>query len=428
MTNKLPKTGPLRRELPKTGPLSSRELETVYAMAQVASWAFDVDSGLNEIINLARTVFIFDNVVLYFRQFREDLEPSFARVLGRGRSAEDDLAWGEAIAIETLRVGQMVIRHEVVGDYLKDRMQLRYFLGIPMIVRDHQVGALVFVRYGGPPFHQEQNPMAEFIAAHAAQLIEHQQLLQRLDILEDERRVERLQDDFVATITHELCTPLGFIKGYATTLLREDINWDEDVRREFLTIIDEEADRLRELIDNLLDSSRLQSGTLRMEFQPLRLDAMLKDVCMRADNFSDILTIELEIVTSPVQVDADPTRIAQVFDNLLSNAAKYAPNSVVKIKLETEDDIAHIIVSDNGPGIAPEFLKNLFTRFYRVPNPAASVRGTGLGLFICRRIIRAHRGEITVDSTQGKGTTFHVYLPLSLSTVHEPSLNAINKE
>jgi signal transduction histidine kinase len=403
----------MRQALPKTGPLNSKELEAVYTMSHVATHAVDVDAGLDEIINIARQVFIFDNVVLYFQHEQDSLEPSFARALGRGRSDEDDLAWGEATALEALKSGEIVIRHEILGDYSKDRMMLRFFLGLPMTVRERQVGVLVFVRYGGPPFTKANFPLAEFIAVHIAQLLEHQQLVKHLSSIEDELRIERLQDDFVSTITHELCTPLGFIKGYATTLLREDTNWDERTRQEFLTIIDEEADRLRELIDNLLDSSRLQSGTLRMEFQPVRLDTMLKDISMRVDAFDSKLTIKLDLRATGVIAAADPTRLAQVFDNLLSNAAKYAPDSLVTIRLETEGSLAHISVKDTGPGIAPDHLENIFMRFYRIPNQTTSVRGTGLGLFICRRILRGHNGEITVESELGEGTTFHVYLPLS---------------
>ena len=114
---------------------------------------------------------------------------------------------------------------------------------------------------------------------HVAQLFEHDQLVQRVVSLEAERRLDRLQEDFIATVSHELLTPLGFIKGYATTLLRADATWDENTRSEFLTIIDEEADRLRELIENLMNSSRLQAGTLRLTYQPVRLDTFLKEIC-----------------------------------------------------------------------------------------------------------------------------------------------------
>ena len=392
--------------------LNTQELDAIYAISRVVTRASELDASLDEIIGIARTVFIFDNVVLYVHQKADSIEPSYARAIGRGRNSESDLAWGESIAKDVLKSGKIVVRQEITGDVSKDRMNARYFLGLPLISGDNNIGAVVFVRYGGPQFTPDHTHLAEYIAGHIAQLYEHGILITRLSRLEAERQLERLQDDFVSTVSHELRTPLGFIKGYATTLLRENANWDEVDRREFLTIIDEETDRLKELIDNLLDSSRLQSGTLRMEFQPLRLDTMLKDLPIRAKSFDEHLTIDVNLEASQLQVQADPTRLAQVFDNLLSNVVKYAPGSNVNITLSSQDNQAHIAVSDNGPGIPEENLPNIFSRFYRVPNQNRAVRGSGLGLFICRRIINAHEGEITAESNFGEGTTFHIYLPL----------------
>jgi signal transduction histidine kinase len=110
-------------------------------------------------------------------------------------------------------------------------------------------------------------------------------------------------------------------------------------------------------------------------------------------------------------VDADPTRLTQVFDNLLSNAVKYAPGSPVSITLKNSNDTCNIYVEDQGPGIAPQHLEHLFDRFYRVPDSSVTTHGTGLGLFICKEIIRAHGGDITVSSEVSMGTTFTINLP-----------------
>jgi signal transduction histidine kinase len=382
-----------------------------------------VDTALDEIIRISRPVFIFDSMVLYLPRDSDVLEPTYARVVGRGQSAEADLAWGESLANEVFQKAQTLMRQERLEGWQNNRFSLRYFLGLPLSMADRVMGALVFGRFGGPPYTADQIYLAEFIAAHVAQLLGHQQLVERIASLEAERRLERLQQDFIATISHELNTPLGFIKGYATTLLRDDITWDEVTRREFLTIIDEEADRLRELIDNLLDSSRLQSGTLHMHFQPVRLDSLLRDISLRAHSRNDSLQIGLDIKQSNIRCQADPTRIAQVMENLLSNAAKYAPGSLVNITLEVLSENVHIAVVDHGPGIAPEHIDHIFKRFYRVPEQAASVRGTGLGLYICRQIIRAHGGQITVESRLGEGTTFHIYLPCGEVSNSEQSLS-----
>lgn len=400
-------------ETQNSGILRPEELEAVYSISRAVARSVDLDSALDEIIRIVRPVFIFDNMVLYVQRGEESLDPAYARAIGRGRSHEADLAWGETTANEAMQNAQVVIRVEKMDNYEQDRTRLRYSLGLPLSWgADNAMGAVVFIRFGGPSFKADQIRLAEFIAVHVAQLLGHTHLVQRVANLEAERQLNRLQEDFIATVSHELLTPLGFIKGYATTLLREDTNWDDNTRREFLTIIDDEADRLHELIENLMDSSRLQAGTLRMSFQPVRLDTFLKDMALRANSRNEDIQVQLDLQETGINIQADPTRMAQVFDNLLSNAIKYAPGARVTISLLKDKGRVHVKVTDNGPGIAPEHLKNLFDRFYRVPTISTTVRGTGLGLYICRRIVQAHGGEIAVDSVVGIGTTFHIYIPL----------------
>lgn len=401
----------MREEISDPGTLRPKELEAVYGISRAVSRAVDIETVLNEVTQLARPVFIFDNFVLYSNRDDGAIEPKYARAIGRGRAREADLAWGEATANEAYQSGQTVLRVEELAEASEDRMSARYFLGLPLKLGDQVMGALIFIRFGGPDYTPDQIHLADFIAVHVAQLLEHRQLVARIANLEAQRRLDHLQDDFIAMISHELLTPLGFIKGYATTLMREDTNWDDCSRREFLSIIDEESDRLRELIDNLLDSSRLQAGTLHMNFQPLRLDTLLKDISLRATSRDENMKIKLDIGPKGLQIQADPARLAQVFDNLLSNAAKYAPSSTVTINLDQVDSMVRIALKDNGPGIAPEHLEHLFKRFYRVPGQNTSIRGTGLGLYICRQIIQAHHGEIIAESTIGHGTTFYIYLP-----------------
>lgn len=401
----------MHMETTDTHNLRPQELEAVYAISRQVAQTVDIDRALDEIIRLTRSVFIFDNMVIYLTAGPGGLEPRYARVVGRGRSAEADLAWGETIAQSVVQSEQTLVHQESLENWEADRLSVRNFLGLPLRSSDGILGALVFGRFGGPAYTPEQIHLSEFIASHVAQLLNRQQLVARVASLEAERRLTRLQEDFIAMVSHELCTPLGFIKGYATTLLREDTHWDDATRQEFLTIIDEEADRLRELIDSLLDSSRLQSGTLHMEFQAVRLDTLLREIALRSRSRHTALDIHLDS-PSAVMVLADPTRLGQVFDNLLTNAVKYAPGSPVTISIHENNDRCHIAVKDSGPGIAPEHLEHLFKRFYRVVNQDSGTRGTGLGLFICREIVYAHFGEITVESEIGAGTTFHITLPI----------------
>jgi len=198
-----------------------------------------------------------------------------------------------------------------------------------------------------------------------------------------------------------------------TTLLREDIQWEESRRQEFLRIIDDEADRLRELIDNLLDSSRLESGTLSMTLEPTRLPPIIRDVVKRVQGAHPDMQIAVDIPEEKFPIlRLDSTRIAQVLDNFLNNARKYAPESHVEVRIRRQERNILVEVEDQGPGIAPEHLSHLFERFYRVTNDQ-SIRGTGLGLYISRKIVEAHGGEVGVESELGKGTRFYFTLPIA---------------
>jgi len=182
----------------------------------------------------------------------------------------------------------------------------------------------------------------------------------------------------------------------------------------FLTIIDEEADRLSLLIENVLESARLQSKTLPLRFQPLRLDAVLRDVVLRIPSRFKTIDINMEITPVP-SMHGDGVRIAQVFENLFTNAIKYAPGAPITIRLNQADD-DNLLVSfmDRGPGIDSDDLQLIFERFYRVRSEI-TVTGSGLGLYICRQIIQAHRGKIWAESTPGEGTTFFIELPINPS-------------
>jgi signal transduction histidine kinase len=403
-------TGPL---IPP-GPLAhGSELNAVYAIARIVAETFDTEAGLDAIFRLARTIFIFDTVALYLQNDEtSEPEPTYARALGRGRSREADLTWGEPAAREAHRSGQTVLRQEDAGPAFPGRERRRDYLGLPLLAGGRGVGGLVFGRFGGPAYPSEHIRLAEFVAWHVGQLLENRRMARRIATLEAQRELARMQDEFVSTVSHELRTPLGFIKGYTTTLLRGDAEWDPGERQEFLKIIDEEADRLRELIDNLLDSSRLESGTLSMTLEPVRLSALLKDTASRAGGLYAQMKLEVDVPDDLPLLQGDATRLAQVLDNLLSNADKYAGGSPVSVRARLEGPAIVVRVCDRGPGIPAEHQSHLFERFYRVPGAKSMVRGTGLGLYICRKIIEAHSGEIKAECPPGGGTCFVFTLPV----------------
>ncbi len=403
-------TGPL----PAPEPLTiGTELNAVYAIARVVAETFDTEAGLDSVFRLARTIFIFDTVALLLQnQESGELEPIYARALGRGRSQEEDLAWGAPAAVEAYRLGQTVLRQEDAGPSVTSRDRRRDYLGLPLVVSGRRVGGLIFGRFGGPSYPSEHIRLGEFVAWHVGQLLENRRMASRIASLEAQRQLARMQDEFVSTVSHELRTPLGFIKGYVTTLLREDTDWDDETRKQFLSIIDDESDRLRELIDNLLDSSRLETGRLAMTFNLTRLTPILNDVVQRTQSIHPEMQLKIERESDIPDIEMDGTRIAQVLENLITNANKYASDSPVTVQVRQEGNRLRVNVIDQGPGISTEHIAHLFERFYRIPETSSSVRGTGLGLYICRKIIEAHGGEIGVDSKPGQGSNFHFTLPI----------------
>lgn len=384
------------------------ELHRIFQEMQAKS---DWKSALDTMFLSLRGVFVFDNVAIYLRDRRErGLDVVYARAMGRGKTAEADAAWGESAANDVIGNEHMIIHGPREGSDRDDRMTQTFLLGIPLYVGSELQGALLFVRFGGPEFSDVHIHAASLQAIWAAALIERRELQEARAELDSVQRQMRLQDDFVSTISHELRTPLGFIKGYSTSLLRQDTIWDEATQHEFLAIIDEEADRLARLIEDMLESARLQSKTIHFKFSPLRLDALVRDVIARVRTHHPNMAVELNIDVLPL-VLGDGVRMSQVFENLLGNAIKYAPGSKITVTGKTLDhNKVRLSFADNGEGIPEEFLPFLFERFYRVPGER-TVTGTGLGLYICKQIVMAHHGNIWVESVLDRGTTFHIELP-----------------
>ncbi len=394
--------------------MDSQTLLYLQELMQIAARSDNSRNNLEKFIVALRKEFVFDNVAVYLQdKTTQNLEIVYARAVGRSKTAEADAAWGEDFAGQVVKKGQLLLRDPKPDVSPEDRLHQAYLLGLPIREVSLVRGAMVFVRFGGPVYEDQHVAVASLAGEMLSMLFERAAWTELQEELEDLKRQMQLQEDFVSTISHELRTPLGFIKGYSTSLLRQDTSWDEETQKEFLTIIDEEADRLSLLIENVLESARLQSKTLPLRFQPLRLDGVLRDVILRIRARHRDLDVNAQLESVP-SVFGDGVRLAQVFENLFTNALKYAPGSPIEILLNQVGDKIVISFIDHGPGIAKESLPLIFERFYRVRGEK-TVTGTGLGLYICKQIIQAHRGKIWAKSTPGQGTTFLIELPINSS-------------
>lgn len=215
-------------------------------------------------------------------------------------------------------------------------------------------------------------------------------------------------------VAHELRAPLAAIKGFTTLLLDYADRLDPAERRQMLQEIDAATERMHELIDNLLDLTRLQAGMLLVRRDPVDLVAVLRRAATEAAARYPARAFQLEAPPTLPTILGDARRLGQVVQNLIDNAVRYSPaESPVTVRAwRTAGDGVAFAVVDRGIGISPEYHDRIFTPFYRVPEGNADeVNGCGLGLAICRGLVEAHGGSITVDSQVGAGATFTVRLP-----------------
>ncbi len=222
------------------------------------------------------------------------------------------------------------------------------------------------------------------------------------------------QNDWIAEVVHEIRTPLTAIISYVELLNRPDL--PPDMQQHFLSIIQQESERIMTLVNQFLDLARLSSGRVTLNLQPLMIEAVVANAVdtIRAQALKQQMTLELDIPPDIPPVLGDKERIQQVLLNLLSNAVKYGGNGVhIRVSVRPMGKEVVVSVSDNGPGIPREYQDRLFSRFFRLPGSEEIAQGTGLGLNLCRQIVEAHGGHIWVESEEGKGSTFSFTLPIA---------------
>lgn len=254
---------------------------------------------------------------------------------------------------------------------------------------------------------------------------------QMAQAVENAQEAGRMKSQLLSTVSHELNTPLAAIKGFATFLLDNDDKLDQTEKRELLQEIDAASDRLTNLIDHLLEFSRVESGNLSVIPVPTAITDVIDGAISHLKIRASGLELILDIQTNLPPVAVDPRRLRQVLDNLLDNALKYTPESKT-VWLKVSQDHANpasmirLTIRDNGPGISKDQLETVFEPFKQSNRPHGHhSRGFGLGLAICRRIIETHQGRIWAEATTDEGATLIIILPIAKSqNRQDPVFNA----
>ncbi len=275
-------------------------------------------------------------------------------------------------------------------------------LGVPLRTKGKTIGVIEAVNKLEGDFTEHDKHVLKALAAQAAIAIENTRLFK--------------QSDLVAEMVHELRTPLSALSAAAHLLQRPEL--EDEQRSKIRQTLFNEVQRLNELSTNFLELSRLESGRVRFEREPVLLEGLVRECIevmrLQADSVDISLETDIDRTLSPLM--GDRNQLKRLLLNLITNAIKYnQKEGWVRISLHRKDDDALLMVSDNGKGIPTESIPNLFNRFYRVPDQEGLISGTGLGLAIAKRIALNHNGTIEVDSEVGEGTTFKVKLPFGLS-------------
>ena len=228
------------------------------------------------------------------------------------------------------------------------------------------------------------------------------------------REAEEVKSTFISIISHELRTPVALIKGYVGTLRREDAQWDPAVVRDSLAVIEEEADHLAQLIDDLLDASRLQAGGMTLQRSDVALDQLAGRLVERFRTQTARHEFAVEFPPNFPVVLADEDRMTQVLSNLISNAVKYSPDGGrITLRGLVRPTEVILSVADQGPGITAQDAPRVFDRFYRSSDTARKTKGAGLGLFLAKAVVEAHGGRIWLEPQTEPGARISFSLPRS---------------
>lgn len=422
-----------QRELDK----KMRSLYTLYKITQAISRTFDIDEILNNIELEDIEKLGFEKGIFLIKDEKAK-EIRYKKFIGYERDGIPNFDLNQFLPLlenkEPIFVRSKVHIPKDL-EYLSKSLNLTSFIMVPLVIRNKAIGLMTLGNT--TPYHKPEETDIEILSVLANQLaqsIENARLYEELWIayqdlekrvkqrtLELERanqaltKMNQMKSEFVSAVAHELRTPLTSIKGYATILTSGRLGELKPEQKERLERINKHSNDLAQLINNLLDISRIESGRVTMEIRETPLDEIIKDVSEIIFPQVEEKSIKFEIERDPVinKIWVDRQQIERVLINILGNAVKFTPeNGSITMRIKDKDDYIQIDIIDSGTGIASQDLDRIFDEFYRGDNPInREKKGTGLGLSLAKKIVEAHGGKIWVESKIGKGSKFSFTIP-----------------
>lgn len=407
--------------------------ETTAALSQ----ALTLEEVLNVVIDRAclalnahhGLVGIIDGESLELLKFTGESKESFERnrIIPLNKSAA---------MTEAIRAGKLVWA-ETQEDYVRrfpdyasiaiESIGLQAMVAMPLKVNEKIIGSIMLSFPHPQKISEDDRRFLITLADNCAQAIERARLYEAEHRARHQaEEANRLKLQFLGMISHELRTPLTSIKGFATTLLAEDVTFDEETQKKFISIISEESDKLTDLIDQLLNLTRMQAGTLPILLMPQPFEAVLATAHAQLHALTVNHQLVIDIPPDLPVLLLDSVRIAQVLVNLVGNATKFSPaGSQVTISVKQHHDEVEVRVSDQGMGIPHEAREYIFEAFRQVQRKLPhETKGAGLGLAICKGLVSAHGGKIRVCNHEGAGTT----IAFTLKVANNGQLSAIGNQ
>lgn len=351
---------------------------------------------------------------------QDDQNPNEALIESRLYEANlfEDLALSDLFHPSKAVIVSEIARDMRLTPIVRDLLmagQIQTLATFPLIASGNWLGCLLL-------FFPQEKIFEPIELRHIKVLVDQAAItLYNLQLLEIEaasrheaERANEIKTEFLAMISHELRTPLTSIIGFTTTLLAQDVHWEPEEQQDFILTIQQEADRLQELIDHLLDLSRLEAGMLPIVLKPHSVRDILQDAAPQLNTLTREHILTMHVPPRLPLILADAKRIAQVLVNLVRNAATYAPKGTeINISASARADFVQINVNDLGPGIPFSDHKRVFKAFLRGKNEEnGTSKGAGLGLAICKGLVEAHNGRIWIKKKHTPGTTISFTIPL----------------
>jgi signal transduction histidine kinase len=409
----------LRDELGRRADL----LDAANTCARALSSSLDVEQAFGAFIRELRGLVPFDRTAIVLAD-----EESARVIATAGVGAQDVFPPGTQGAVpgsvleEVVRTGQPVYRRDMAEPEHPEEerfleLDLRCRVVAPLLSGAETIGMLSVVRREPSSFDEEEIELLVLLGRFLGATVQNIRAYEaERETVEELRRLSALRADFVSLVSHELRSPMASLIGSAQTLRERWRELDAGQRESFLALIAHETSRLAALVEDVLDTSRIEAGTFTYTFREIDLAGLVRAATAAAESGQDEVAVRADVSGALPSVRGDAERLRQVLSNLIDNAVKYSPaGGEVRVKTRAQNGRVEIAVSDRGPGIPPEQQRLIFEKFGRAKLGDKTKPGTGLGLFIARSIAEAHGGAIRVESTPNRGATFTLTLPLDAS-------------